>query len=61
MLMRRPSRLERINFKCEFNSYWLPYSELLRGCLSYFYPVNFASKIILPETLSTERLYLGKN
>ena len=33
----------------------------LRGCLSYFHPVNFASKIILPETLSTERLYLGKN
>ena len=22
----------------------------LRGCLSYFHPVNFASKIILPET-----------
>ena len=38
--------------------YWAPY---LRGCLSYFHPVNFASKIILPETLSTERLYLGKN
>ena len=34
---------------------------LLRGCLSYFHPVNFASKIILPETLLTERLYLGKN
>ena len=34
---------------------------LLRGCLSYFYPVNFASKIIFPETLSAERLYLGKN
>ena len=28
----------------------------LRGCLSYFHPVNFASKIILPETLLTERL-----
>ena len=33
----------------------------LRGCLSYFHLLNFASKIIFPETLSTERLYLGKN
>ena len=37
------------------------YRVSLRGCLSYFHPVNFASKIILLETLSTERLYLGKN
>ena len=35
--------------------------ERLRGCLSYFHPVNFASEIILPEALLTERLYLGKN
>ena len=43
--------------QCILTSAW----KCLRGCLSYFHPVNFASKIILPETLSTERLYLGKN
>ena len=30
---------------------------LLRGCLCKNHPLNFASKIILPETLLTERLY----
>ena len=29
----------------------------LRGCLCKNHPLNFASKIILPETLLTERLY----
>ena len=30
---------------------------VLRGCLCKNHPPNFASKIILPETLLTERLY----
>ena len=30
---------------------------LLRGCLSKNHPLNFASKIILPEPLATERLH----
>ena len=30
--------------------------EHLRGCLCKNHPLNFASKIILPETLVTERL-----
>ena len=34
---------------------------LLRGCLCKNHPLNFASKIILPETLVTERLHQGKN
>ena len=31
----------------------------LRGCLSKNHPLNLAQKIILPETLPTERLYQG--
>ena len=31
----------------------------LKGCLCKNHPLNFASKIILPETLVTERLYQG--
>ena len=31
----------------------------LRGCLCKNHPLNFASKIILPETLVTERLHQG--
>ena len=31
----------------------------LRGCLCKNHPLNFASKISLPETLPTERLYRG--
>ena len=34
---------------------------ILRGCLCKTHPLNFASKIILPETLVTERLHQGKN
>ena len=30
---------------------------ILRGCLSKNHPLNLAQKIILPETLPTERLY----
>ena len=34
-------------------------SKHLRGCLYKNHPLNFAPKIILPETLATERLYKG--
>jgi len=37
--------------------YWE--SDQLRGCLSKIHPLKFAQKIILPETLATERLYQG--
>ena len=30
---------------------------LLRGCLTKIHPLKFPEKIILPETLATERLY----
>ena len=33
----------------------------LRGCLSKNHPLNFAWKIILPETLASERLYRDYN
>ena len=34
---------------------------LLRGCLTKNHPLNLAQKIILLETLATERLYQGEN
>ena len=33
--------------------------DFLRGCLTKNHPLNLAQKIILPETLATERLYQG--
>ena len=33
--------------------------QFLRGCLTKNHPLNLAQKIILPETLATERLYQG--
>ena len=36
-------------------------SATLRGCLSKNRPLNFAWKIILPETLASERLYRDYN
>ena len=38
-----------------------PVQEGLRGCLCKNHPLNFAPKIILPETLVTERLHQGLN
>ena len=39
-----------------------PYVQsILRGCLTKNHPLNLAQKIILPETLATERLYQGWN
>ena len=35
--------------------------EALRGCLNKNRPLNFARKIILPETLASERLYRDYN
>ena len=32
---------------------------IIRGCLSKNHPLNLAQKIILTETLPTERLYQG--
>ena len=48
-----------LSFFCHFflDGNWFDY--LLRGCLSKNHPLNFAWKIILPETLATERLYQG--
>ena len=36
-------------------------SELIRGCLSKNRPLDFAWKIVLPETLASERLYREYN
>jgi len=40
-------------------SYLVNKHVLLRGCLSKSHPLNVVSKIILPETLATERFYQG--
>ena len=54
-------------FECNVSIKTLPelpflplfYRDVLRGCLSKIHPLKFAKKIILPETLATERLYQG--
>ena len=40
-----------------YYSSFLYFEGVLRGCLAKNHPLNLAEKIILPETLATERLY----
>ena len=52
--------------KCPFGKIQLVEDQIggawdLRGCLSKNRPLNFVGKIILPETVASERLYRDYN
>ena len=63
LLIRRANLLVNSVLKINLETIIMPIfsSHFLRGCLSKNRPLNFAWKIILPETLASERLYRDYN